>query len=102
MRRRVPLVVASKSLRSHLGRLQGIVVTSKILRVMMFDRSWKQRATVPSKNPFVDGAGSEWAQAARACRILTLVERGQVGRKSPCRCNPWRQNSWRTQRIINI
>ena len=42
-----------------------------------------------SKNPFVDGAESEWAQAARACRILTPVERGLVGQKSLCRCNLW-------------
>src|SRR5713101_4964528 len=68
----------------------------------MTDRSRKQKATIPSRNPFVSGAGSEWAQAARACQILTLVERGQVGRKSLCMCNLWRQNNWRRQQIIRM
>jgi hypothetical protein len=68
----------------------------------MADRSRKQSATIPSKNPFVDGGGSEWAQVARACPILTQMVRGQAGRKSLYMCNPWRQNNWRKQRIIRI
>ena len=100
MRRWVALVVASKSQRRHPGRLKGSVVTSKILRVIMTDRSRKQRATIPCRNPFVDGAGSEWAQAVGACLILTPVARGQAGRKSLCMCNLWRQNNWRTQQIL--
>jgi hypothetical protein len=102
MRRWTLPEVASKSQRRHLGRLTGLVVTSKIPRVERTDHSWKKRATILSRNPFVDGGGSEWAQAARACQILTLVVRVQVGRKSLCMCNLWRQNNWRKQRIIRI
>ncbi len=59
MKRWIAFVVVSKSQRRHLGRLKVLVVTSMILRVKMTDRSWKQRATIPSRNPFVDGAASE-------------------------------------------
>ncbi len=48
-----------------------------------------------SKNPFADGrAGCERAQPVGACQmILTLVVRGQGGRKSLYMCNPWRQSN---------
>jgi hypothetical protein len=96
MRRWIPLEAASKIQRNHHGRL----VTSKVLRVYMTDHSWRQRLMILSKNLLGDGAGSGWAQPARACRILMLAAPEQVGRKSLCRNNLWQQNNWQRQRVI--
>jgi hypothetical protein len=99
-RRWIPLEIVSMGQRNHHGRLTELVVTSKVLRVYMTDHSWRQKLMILSRNPFGDGGGSDWAQLAGACRILMLAAREQVGRKSLCRCNLWRQSNWRTQRII--
>jgi hypothetical protein len=90
----IPLDVVSKGQRNHHGRLTKLVAASKVLRVYMTDHSWRQKLTTLSKNPFEDGGGSDWAQPAWAYQILMLAEREQVGRKSLCRCNLWRQSNW--------
>jgi hypothetical protein len=36
---------------------------------------------IPSRNPFVDGAGNEWVHVGRACLILMPVVQGQVSWK---------------------
>jgi len=100
MRIWIPLEVVSKGRRNHHGRLTELVVTSKVLRVYMIGHSWGQKLTILSRNPFEDDGGSDWVQPVRACRILMLAAREQVGRKSLCRCNLWRQSNWRTQQII--